>query len=94
MEARDVRDKKEIFPGIMLIRSTLGGYAIEADGNYIGWMHASNGDYWNGYLRAPGGEGHFVGRFRPQLEAARRIVEAARNQPTENRYATDRTNVA
>lgn len=77
MEARGARDHIEVLPGITLVRSTLGGFSIEADGDYIGWIHASSGDHWNAYLRVPGGEGRYLGRIRPQLEAARRIAEAA-----------------
>jgi hypothetical protein len=81
MEARDMRDRTEILPGITLVRSTLGGFSIEADGDYLGWIHASSGDYWNAYLRVPGAEGRYLGRFHPQTEAARHIVEAS-GRPT------------
>ena len=77
-----MRDQTELFPGVVLRRTTLGGFSIEADGDYIGWIHASSGDYWNAYLRVPGSaEGRYLGRFHPQAEAARRIVEAS-GRPT------------
>jgi hypothetical protein len=81
MEARDVRDRTELSPGVTLVRSTLGGFSVVADGDYIGWIHASSGDYWNAYLRVPGVEGRYLGRFHPQAEAARRIVQAS-GRPT------------
>jgi hypothetical protein len=77
MEAHDIRDRREILPGVTLTRSTLGGFSVEAGADYIGWMHASSGDYWNAYLRVPGAEGRYLGRFHPQVEAARRIAHAA-----------------
>ena len=80
-----MRDRTELFPGVVLTRSTLGGFSIEADGHYIGWIHASSGDYWNAYQRVPGSaEGRYLGRFHPQAEAARRIVQAS-GRPTSGR---------
>jgi hypothetical protein len=67
------------FPrGVTLTRSTLGGYAVEWNGNYIGWIHASSGDTWNAYLRSArnGSAGSPLGRFT-QNEAVRQIAIAA-----------------
>ncbi|WIM97582.1 hypothetical protein ACTOB_001115 [Actinoplanes oblitus] len=67
--------KREILPGVTLTVSVMGGYSIERDGEYIGWIHASLGDRWNAYVRRPGSSGDLVGRYA-QDDAVRAIVAA------------------
>ena len=67
------------FPrGVTLTRSPLGGYSVEWNGNFIGWIHASFGDKWNAYVRGAqeGDPGNQLGRFT-QNEAVRQIAIAA-----------------
>jgi hypothetical protein len=54
---------REIFPGVTLKVSVMGGYSVERDGDYIGWIHASIGDQWNAYVRRPGTGGDLLGRY-------------------------------
>ena len=74
MERRVPPGEREI-AGAKLKVSTMGGYSIEHDGEYVGWIHASAGDRWNAYLRRPGTSGDFLGRFG-QEEAVLAIVKA------------------
>lgn len=77
MEHRVPPSSKEILPGVCLEVSTVGGYSVTHDGDYIGWIHASVGDRWNAYRRVPGDPmGDHLGRFN-QVEAVRRIVAAS-----------------
>jgi len=69
------------FPrGVELTRSPLGGYAVEWNGKFIGWIHASIGDKWNAFVRnieqRNPGPGTPLGRFT-QKEAVRQIAIAA-----------------
>lgn len=73
MKCRVPPAKYEISPGVTLTVSVIGGYSIERDGDYIGWIHASFGDHWNAYVRRPGTAGDLVGRF-VQEEAVKAIV--------------------
>lgn len=75
MERRVPPVKREILPGITLSVSVLGGYSVEREGDYIGWIHASIGDRWNAYVRRPGATGDLLGRYA-QDEAVRAIVTA------------------
>ena len=61
--------------GARLVVSTMGGYSVVRDGDYIGWIHASVGAQWNAYVRRPGTGGDHLGRFG-QDEAVSRIVDA------------------
>lgn len=71
---------RELLPGVTLTRSTLGGYSVEYNGKYVGWIHASVGDRWNAYIRATtpnsGSGGIPIGTFT-QLEAVRAIARRA-----------------
>ena len=67
------------FPrGVTLTHSPLGGYEVEWNGNFIGWIHASVGDRWNAYVRSAteGDPGTPLGRFT-QNEAVRQIATAS-----------------
>lgn len=75
MDRRVPRGHREIVPGVALTVSTMGGYSIDRDGDYIGWIHASVGDQWNAYVRRPGTSGDFVGRFGQQ-DAVKAIMTA------------------
>ena len=69
----------EAFPkGITLSRNNLGGWGVEWNGRFIGWIHASVGDQWNAYVRGwkPGDPGRLLGRFTKE-EAVWRIAFAA-----------------
>jgi hypothetical protein len=67
--------RREILPGVTLTVSTMGGYSVERDGTYIGWIHASVGDRWNAYVRRPGTSGDLLGRYT-QDEAVKIVVAA------------------
>lgn len=74
-------DTKELLPGVTLTRSTLGGFSVEYNGRYVGWIHASLGDHWNAYVRSTmpnsGNRGGIcIGTFT-QLEAVRAIAQQA-----------------
>jgi len=73
------------FPdGVRLTRNPLGGHAVEWNGKFIGWIHASYGDKWNAYVRGakPGDPGMPLGRFTKN-EAVRRIAIEAGGSGTE-----------
>jgi len=68
------------FPeGVRLMRNPLGGHAVEWNGKFIGWIHASYGDRWNAYVRGakPCATGLPLDRFTKN-EAVRRIAIEAR----------------
>jgi hypothetical protein len=67
--------EREVLPGIVLKVSVMGGYSVEREGDYIGWIHAGVGDQWNAYVRRPGSAGDCVGRFS-QEEAVKAIAAA------------------
>jgi|SRR4051812_28623387 hypothetical protein len=75
VERRVPPAKREVLPGVTLTVSVIGGYSIERDGDYIGWIHASIGNRWNAYVRRPGTGGDLVGRF-VQEEAVKAIMTA------------------
>jgi hypothetical protein len=75
MDRRIPPGKREFVPGVALSVSTMGGYSIDRNGDYIGWIHASVGDQWNAYVRRPGTVGDFLGRFGQ--EAAVKAIVAA-----------------
>jgi hypothetical protein len=64
--------------GVALTRSPLGGYSVEWNGKFIGWIHASVGDMWNAYVASAThlNPGTSLGRFT-QSEAVQRIAMAA-----------------
>ena len=75
MERRVPPAKHEVLPGVTLQVSVMGGYSVERESDYIGWIHASVGDRWNAYVRRPGTSGDLLGRYT-QVEAVRVIVTA------------------
>jgi len=67
------------FPdGVRLTRNPLGGHAVEWNGKFIGWLHASYGDKWNAYVRGakPGVTGLPLGRFTKNESVRRIAIEA------------------
>ncbi|GAA2886919.1 hypothetical protein Acy02nite_24330 [Actinoplanes cyaneus] len=75
MERRVPPTKREFMPGVVLKVSVMGGYSVERENDYIGWIHASIGDRWSAYVRRPGTSGDLLGRFT-QEEAVKAIVVA------------------
>jgi hypothetical protein len=73
MERRIPPAKREVLPGVILKVSVMGGYSVEREGDYIGWIHASIGDRWSAYVRRPGTSGELLGRYT-QEEAVKAIV--------------------
>jgi hypothetical protein len=64
--------------GVHLTHNSLGGFAVDVNGNFVGWIHAGVGNQWTAYVRGtkPGDPGTLLGRF-PKKEAVQRIAEAA-----------------
>ena len=79
MEHR-VRPRECDICGATLVVSTVGGYSVIMDGDYIGFIHASLGDRWNTYSRVPHEEDQHLGKF-VQTEAVRRIILASGRTP-------------
>jgi hypothetical protein len=75
VERRVPPAKREVLAGVILKVSVMGGYSVEREGDYIGWIHASIGDRWSAYVRRPGTTGDLLGRFA-QDEAVKAIVTA------------------
>lgn len=67
MERRVLPAKREFLPGVVLKVSVMGGYSVEREGEYIGWIHASIGDQWTAYVRRPGTSGDLLGRFKQEV---------------------------
>jgi hypothetical protein len=67
--------KREVSPGVILKVSVMGGYSVEREGDYIGWIHASIGDRWSAYVRRPGTSGGLLGAYTRD-EAVKAIVSA------------------
>jgi hypothetical protein len=68
--------------GAELIKSELGGLALNYRGVFVGWVHSS-GDMWNTYLRQPRQpDGAKLGRF-PLDEAVAAILQAYRTRAGE-----------
>ncbi|GGN75446.1 hypothetical protein GCM10010112_46670 [Actinoplanes lobatus] len=75
MERSVLPAKREILPGVILKVSVMGGYSVEREDDYIGWIHAGIGDRWSAYVRRPGTSGELLGRYT-QDEAVKAIVSA------------------
>ncbi|GIF08606.1 hypothetical protein [Actinoplanes siamensis] len=75
MDHRVQSTKHEVSPGVVLKVSVMGGYSVEREGDYIGWIHAGVGDRWSAYVRRPGTSGDLLGRYA-QDEAVKAIVTA------------------
>ena len=62
MEHRVPSRAREI-AGATLTISTTGGYSVLVDGDYIGYLHVSQGDQFNAYQRVAGGTDKWLGKF-------------------------------
>lgn len=76
--------KREI-AGATLEISTVGGYSVVADGVYVGYLHASQGNLFNAYRRVPTGADAWLGKYAED-EAVRAILRACGRAP---KTATD-----
>ena len=74
MERRVPFSTREI-AGATLTTSTMGGYSVEVDGRYVGYMHASQGDQFNAYRRVPGADDCWLGTYVEE-DAVRAIMGA------------------
>jgi hypothetical protein len=74
VERRIASSTREI-AGANLTISTMGGYSVTVDGDYIGYMHAAQGNLFNAYERVPGGPDNWLGKYVE--EAAVRAIKAA-----------------
>ncbi|SDT74472.1 hypothetical protein [Actinoplanes derwentensis] len=81
MERRIPSSTQEI-AGATLTISTMGGFSVEIDGRYIGFMHATHGALFNAYQRVPGERGNWLGRHSKE-GAVRAIMRANGLVPTE-----------
>jgi hypothetical protein len=79
VERRIASSTREI-AGAVLTVSTMGGYSVEVDGDYIGFMHAAQGDLFNAYQRVPGESGNWLGKFGAE-DAVRVIMRACGKAP-------------
>ena len=74
MERRIPSSIREV-AGATLMISTMGGYSVLADGDYIGYLHACQGNQFNAYQRVPGGTDNWLGKYVEE-EAVRAILGA------------------
>ena len=81
MERRVPSSTREI-AGANLTISTMGGYSVEVDGVYIGFMHASQGNLFNAYQRVPGQPDNWLGMFIAE-DAVHAIMGACGRAPAE-----------
>jgi len=52
MQRRTPLAQRTTPPGVTLVPSTMGGYSVELDGVYAGWINAAaDGSRFNAYLR-------------------------------------------
>ena len=79
MERRVPSSTREI-AGATLTVSTMGGYSVLVDGDYIGFMHAAQGNLFNAYQRVPGETGNWLGKFAAE-DAVRAIMGACGRAP-------------
>ena len=72
---RRTRSRTREIAGATLTISAMGGYSVLADGDYIGYLHACQGDQFNAYQRVPGGTDNWLGKYVEE-EAVRAIMGA------------------
>jgi hypothetical protein len=77
---RYVLSRTREIAGAVLTISTSGGYSVLVDGDYIGFMHAAQGNMFNAYQRVPGKSGNWLGKFGPE-DAVRAIMSACGRAP-------------
>lgn len=81
MIERQVLPRTWEIAGATLTVSTSGGYSVDYEGGYIGYIHASVGGQWNAYRRRVGVPDDYLGKFG-QAEAVRQIVGVSRKAST------------
>ncbi len=80
---RRVPPGDRLIHGATLTVSTMGGYSVIHDGDYLGYLHASLGDQWNVYRRDDKAMDEHLGRCTLEsgvlaiLRATGRASEAA-----------------
>ena len=79
MERRIPSRTREV-AGATLTISTVGGYSISVAGDYIGYLHASQGGQFNTYLRVPDGMDEWLGKYREE-DAVRAVIGACGRAP-------------
>jgi hypothetical protein len=72
---RRVPSRNREIAGATLTISTSGGYSITVDGDYIGFIHAAQGNLFNAYERVPGARGNWLGKYGEE-DAVRAIMAA------------------
>jgi len=72
---RRVPSRTREIAGATLMISTMGGYSVLVDGDYVGYLHASQGGQFNAYQRVPGGTDSWLGRYVEE-DAVRAIMSA------------------
>jgi hypothetical protein len=77
---RRVPSRTREIAGATLTISTMGGYSVVVDGDYIGFMHAAQGNMFNAYQRVPGGTGNWLGKFVEE-DAVDAILKACGRVP-------------
>lgn len=77
MLERRVPSSTRTVHGATLTMSTMGGYSVTHEGDYLGFIHATQGDLWNTYLRVPeDSAADWLGKLR-QDDAVLAILRAA-----------------
>jgi len=81
MRVEDTVARHEVIPDVALARSPLGGFSIDWNGKFIGWIHECSDrgdDRWNAYIRGATACDHGVhlGKYRKD-EAVRKILTEA-----------------
>jgi hypothetical protein len=76
MLERRVPSSTRTVHGATLTMSTMGGYSVTHEGDYLGFIHAAQGSLWNTYLRVPDDSADWLGKLR-QDDAVLAILRAA-----------------
>ena len=79
---RRIPSSTQKISGATLTISTMGGFSVEIDGRYIGFMHATHGALFNAYERVPGERGNWLGQY-PKEGAVHAIMRASGLVPAE-----------
>jgi len=77
---RTVPSRTREIAGAVLVISTSGGHSVLVDGDYIGFLHAAQGNMFNAYQRVPGQSGNWLGKFGEE-DAVRAIMSACGRTP-------------
>ena len=71
MERRIPGSQREI-AGAVLTVSTMGGFSVTHQSNYVGYLHASVGDQFNVYRRKVNAVDDWLGKYR--LEEGVKVI--------------------